>query len=90
MLGAATGQQVADTIRTLMADPQRLTAMGQRGYQTFQQHYTLTAALAQYDACMRRYFDRDPAYRTVQAPAMSEQRIPETQFAEPVMGKKAG
>jgi hypothetical protein len=55
-----------------------------------QQHYTLTAALAQYDACMRRYFDRDPAYRTVQAPAMSEQRIPETQFAEPVMGKKAG
>lgn len=90
VLGAATGQQVADTIRTLMADPQRLTAMGQRGYQTFQQHYTLTAALAQYDACMRRYFDRDPAYRTVQAPAMSEQRIPETQFAEPVMGKKAG
>ena len=45
VLGAATGQQVADTIRELMAAPQRLTAMGQRGYETFQAHYTLTAAV---------------------------------------------
>ena len=45
--------------------------MGQNGYGAFQQKYNLTAALEQYDLCMRRYFDRDLAYRTVQTPTIT-------------------
>ena len=90
VLPSATGQQVADTIRQLMAAPEQLAAMGQRSYQTFQQHYTLAIALEQYDLCLRRYLDRDLADRTLQTPVTSGQRLSEAPFAEPVMGKKAG
>lgn len=71
VLANATGQQVAATIRQLMAAPAWVRQMGQNGYQAFQQKYNLTIALDQYDLCLRRYFDRDLAYRTVQTPPIS-------------------
>ncbi|MBX3010675.1 MAG: glycosyltransferase family 4 protein [Caldilineaceae bacterium] len=69
VLPAATGHQIAHVIRQLWADPQAVQQMGQQGYRAFQANYTLTTALENYDLCLRRYFDHDLAYRTVQPPA---------------------
>lgn len=66
VLANATGSQVAAAIRQLMTAPDLAQQMGQNGYQAFQQKYNLTTALEQYDLCLRRYFDHDVAYRTVQ------------------------
>lgn len=71
VLAHATGAQVAAAIRQVMTEPALAHKMGQNGYQAFQQKYNLTAALEQYDLCMRRYFDRDLAYRTVQTPTFN-------------------
>lgn len=86
----ATGPRVAEAIRQAMTTPARLHALGQNGYHAFQQKYTMTAALEQYDACMRRYFDdavhtlRDPdgAYRTVPPLLIPAQRRHEPQLSE--------
>lgn len=71
ILANATGTQVAATIRQLMNAPELAHKLGQNGYQAFQQKYNLNAALEQYDLCMRRYFDRDLAYRTVHPPTIT-------------------
>lgn len=70
VLANATGAQVAARIRELMTTPELTAQMGQKGYEAFQQKYNLNTALEQYDLCMRRYFDRDLAYRTVQTPTL--------------------
>lgn len=90
VLAAATGQQVAAAIRQAMATPAALAQMSQNGYHAFQQKYTLTTALEQYDACMRRYFDdavhplcdRDVSYRTVPPLLIPPQRRQEPQLSE--------
>jgi len=90
VIAAATGQQVAATIRQAMATPEALAQMSRNGYQAFQQKYTLDTALEQYDACMRRYFgdaaqphrDLDMAYRTVPSLLRSSPHRPEAQLSE--------
>ncbi len=52
----ATGEQVANTIRALMAAPARRHEMGQNGYQAFCQNYTRSIALERYDMLLRQHF----------------------------------
>lgn len=94
VVAAATGQQVAAAIRQAMTTPEALATMGHNGYQVFQQKYTLNAALEEYDACMRRYFDdgaqplqdQDLAYRTVPSLLFQPQRRPTAQLPEGQVG----
>ena len=86
VLENATGPQVAATIRQLMTAPDLAQQMGQNGYQAFQQKYNLAAALEQYDLCLRRYFDHDVAYRTVQLHTRAAAPLPSPRLYESKIG----
>ena len=56
VLPAPTGEEVATLIRELMAQPERLRAMGGNGYYAFRQEYTLARAVQRYDAFLQKIF----------------------------------
>jgi len=86
VLANATGTQVAATIQALLTMPERATQMGSNGYRAFQEKYNLRSALDQYDLCLRRYFDRDVAYRTVQSQPMPVKHLHESHLYESNVG----
>ncbi|MFN8446297.1 MAG: glycosyltransferase family 4 protein [Caldilineaceae bacterium] len=55
VLDAATGIEVATAIRQLQANPAQLCALGERGYQAFQQNYTQALALKRYAAFLESH-----------------------------------
>jgi glycosyltransferase involved in cell wall biosynthesis len=50
-----TGAEVANMLRQLIADRDRLVAMGERGRTAFEEQYSLSHAAERYDAVLRRY-----------------------------------
>jgi len=50
-----TGAEVADTLRQLIADRDRLAAMGKRGREIFEEQYTLSDGAERYNIVLRRY-----------------------------------
>lgn len=51
-----TAEQVAEVIRSLLADPERFAAMGARGREAFLADYTLSAAVRRYDQVLTHCF----------------------------------
>ena len=60
VLPDATGSQVAETIRALRDDPERLRRMGAAGLRAFQDRFTLSKAAAEYDRVLKECFLRPP------------------------------
>lgn len=56
-----TGKEVADRLRRLLEDRDRLRAMGRRGRDAFEDQYTLSHAAERYDSVLRRYVYGDEA-----------------------------
>ncbi len=57
VIPAATGAKVAEAIRELARQPEKVEEMGRRGYQAFQSHHTLSRATTAYEAAFREAFD---------------------------------
>jgi glycosyltransferase involved in cell wall biosynthesis len=53
------GEEIADVIRRLMADPERRRAMGEAGRRAFLDGYTLARAAERYDAALTSMVRRD-------------------------------
>lgn len=51
-----TGQNVAKEIRGLIDDPDRVTQMGEKGYNAFIENYTLDMAVEKYSQFLSQYF----------------------------------
>ena len=51
-----TGPQVAEMLRTLLHDRERLRQMGENGRAAYLRNYTLTLAVERYDACLSAVF----------------------------------
>ena len=49
------GNDVAQLLRRLLEDRDRLREMGQRGREAFEEHYTLSHAAERYDSVLQRY-----------------------------------
>jgi glycosyltransferase involved in cell wall biosynthesis len=58
-----TGPAVADLIRKLLDDPDRLQRMGENGYRAFKNHYTLALAAQRYDHLLEQCFYEDERRR---------------------------
>lgn len=50
-----TGNDVAQLLRRLLDDRDRLREMGQRGREAFEERYTLSHAAERYDSVLQRY-----------------------------------
>lgn len=56
VLANATGETIANTIRSFLADPVQLTQMGENSYRAFQQNYRMEVGLERYDLFLHQHF----------------------------------